>query len=49
MAGKGSKPRPIVVPKSQFDDNWDKIFSKKDVGKSKRSTDSDSKKQKGSE
>jgi hypothetical protein len=27
--GKGSKPRPIEVPKDQFRDNWDKIFGKK--------------------
>jgi|TARA_R110000822_G_scaffold175029_1_gene314628 hypothetical protein len=23
---KGSKPRPLAVPKKKFDDNWDKIF-----------------------
>jgi len=27
--GKGSKPRPISDRK-QFEDNWDKIFGKKD-------------------
>lgn len=26
MSGKGSKPRPISVPRKKFDDNWDKIF-----------------------
>ena len=28
-AGKGSKPRPIVVSKEQYQKNWDKIFKKK--------------------
>lgn len=27
--GKGSKPRPLSVPKKVFDDNWDRIFGKK--------------------
>lgn len=27
--GKGSKPRP--VDKKKFDDNWDRIFGKKQV------------------
>jgi hypothetical protein len=27
--GKGSKPRPLSVPRKQFDDNWDRIFGKK--------------------
>ena len=27
--GKGSKPRPLSVPRKQFEDNWDKIFGKK--------------------
>lgn len=29
MAGKGSKPRPLSIPESQFNDNWDKIFGGK--------------------
>ena len=29
MSGKGSKPRPISVPRKKFDDNWDKIFKPK--------------------
>lgn len=29
MAGKGSRARPLSVSKSQFDENWDKIFNKK--------------------
>ena len=28
MNGKGSKPRPISVPRNVFDDNWDAIFKK---------------------
>ena len=27
--GKGSKPRPISVPREKFDSNWDAIFGKK--------------------
>jgi len=27
--GKGSKKRPLSVPKKKFDENWDKIFKKK--------------------
>ncbi len=27
--GKGSKPRPLSVPRKQFDDNWERIFGKK--------------------
>jgi hypothetical protein len=29
MAGKGSKPRPLSVPRKQFDNNWDRIFGNK--------------------
>ena len=29
MAGKGSKPRPRSVDQKTFDENWDKIFRKK--------------------
>lgn len=29
MAGKGSKPRPLSVPKEKFDQNWNAIFGKK--------------------
>jgi len=28
--GKGSKPRPYSVDQKTFDNNWDKIFGKKD-------------------
>jgi hypothetical protein len=28
-AGKGSTPRPYSVDKDTFDNNWDKVFSKK--------------------
>ena len=27
--GKGSKQRPLGVPKKKFDENWDKIFKRK--------------------
>ena len=27
--GKGSKPRPIEIPREKFNDNWDNIFGKK--------------------
>lgn len=27
--GKGSNPRPISVPRKQFDENWERIFGKK--------------------
>ncbi len=33
--GKGSKQRPIQDRK-QFEDNWDKIFGKKDKDKNKK-------------
>jgi hypothetical protein len=26
--GKGDTPRPLGVPKEQFDNNWDAIFKK---------------------
>jgi hypothetical protein len=26
--GKGSKPRPIEIPRDKFNQNWDKIFKK---------------------
>ena len=28
MNGKGSKPRPIQIPREKFDENWDAIFRK---------------------
>ena len=34
VMSKGSSPRPIPNRK-QFEDNWDKIFRKKDANKSK--------------
>lgn len=30
MSGKGSRPRPLSVPKEKFDQNWNAIFGKKD-------------------
>ena len=32
IMGKGSSPRPIPDPK-KFEENWDKIFGKKDANK----------------
>jgi hypothetical protein len=26
--GKGSKARPLSVPRKQFEDNWERIFGK---------------------
>jgi hypothetical protein len=30
MAGKGSNPRPYSVDHKTFENNWDKIFNKKE-------------------
>jgi len=30
MTGKGSAPRPLSVPKEIFDDNFERIFNKKE-------------------
>jgi hypothetical protein len=30
LMSKGSKPRPIQIPPKQFEDNWDRIFRKKE-------------------
>lgn len=27
--GKGSKPRPLSVPRKRFEDSWERIFGKK--------------------
>ena len=27
--GKGSKPRPLSIPRKRFEENWDRIFGKK--------------------
>ena len=32
MSGKGSKPRPLSVPRKKFESNWDAIFGKKKSG-----------------
>jgi hypothetical protein len=34
MSGKGSKPRPLSVPRKQFENNWDRIFGKRLRGSS---------------
>lgn len=28
MTGKGSKPRPLSIPRAEFADKWDKIFKR---------------------
>jgi hypothetical protein len=33
--GKGSKPRPLSIPRKQFEDNWQRIFGKKKQPKQK--------------
>jgi hypothetical protein len=33
--GKGSEPRPLSVPRKQFDDNWERIFGKSKSPKTK--------------
>jgi len=33
--GKGSKPRPLSVPRKQFEENWERIFEKKKQPKQK--------------
>jgi hypothetical protein len=33
--GKGSKPRPLSIPRKQFEDNWERIFGKKKQDKQK--------------
>ena len=37
--GKGSKPRPIVVSKEQYQKNWDKIFNKEKSNAKKKDND----------
>ena len=27
--GKGSKPRPLSIPRKQYDENWERIFGKR--------------------
>jgi len=38
--GKGSKPRPLSIPRKQFDDNWERIFGKKQSEKDTKQKDS---------
>ncbi len=37
MSGKGSSPRPFSVPRKTYEDNWEKIFSKKKEKEEKNS------------
>lgn len=43
MSGKGSRPRPMCVDKTLFDENWDAIFGEKE---GKPSTDASEKENK---
>ena len=36
MSGKGSKPRPLSVPRKVYEDNWEHIFGKKKKENSKK-------------
>ena len=36
MSGKGSKPRPLSVPRKVYEDNWERIFGKKKKENSKK-------------
>jgi len=31
--GKGARPRPFAVSKKEYEDNWDRIFGKKNAKK----------------
>jgi len=37
MSGKGSKPRPLSIPRKQFENNWERIFGKKKDDKTRSS------------
>ena len=39
--GKGSKPRPYSVDQKTFDNNWERIFGKKDKPEEKEKTSDD--------
>jgi hypothetical protein len=41
--GKGSTPRPYSVPRKEFENNWDKIFGKKDEQKDSKNQQEDAK------
>jgi len=34
--GKGSKPRPLSIPRKQFENNWERIFGKKKSERTER-------------
>jgi len=38
MSGKGSKQRPLNVPKEKFNSNWDAIFNRSKPTESERQT-----------
>lgn len=39
MSGKGSRARPLSVPREKFEKNWDAVFGKKNDDKSKKPVD----------
>ena len=39
MSGKGSRARPLSVPREKFEQNWDAIFGKKKEENPKKSQD----------
>lgn len=43
MSGKGSRPRPLSVPRNTFESNWEQIFGKKKVKENKKPTKQESK------
>lgn len=38
MSGKGSRPRPLSVPRKVYENNWDRIFHKKPIKQDKSKT-----------
>ncbi len=38
MSGKGSRPRPLSVPRKVYENNWDRIFNKKSIKQDKSKT-----------
>ena len=38
MSGKGSRPRPLSVPRKVYEDNWNRIFGKKSTKQNKSKT-----------
>jgi hypothetical protein len=43
MSGKGSTPRPLSIPRKQFDKNWEQIFGNKSKDKKEHSKNKETK------